>query len=87
MDDNDDGLCRSLISSDVGYPSRVGVPHQLVIGGQYGLHHIEPGSFEYHVVGGLHVHHVELCDDIVRVRANWERNYARRVCLVPVKPI
>jgi len=59
----------------------------LVIGRRYDLHHVEPGSFEYRDVGRLHVHHVELRDDVVGIRTNWERNCTQRACLVLVKLI
>jgi len=29
---------------------------------------MKPGSPKYHIVGGLHIYHVELCDNIVGVR-------------------
>ena len=61
-----------LVSSDINRPSRIGILHQLVIGGQNDLHYMEPGSPKDRVVNGCHVHYVELRDDLVGVRVKWE---------------
>ena len=48
-------------------------------------HHVNSRPPEDGVVGGLDIKDTKLCDDVERVRANWELDRAWRTGFSPIK--
>ena len=50
-------------------------------------HHVDSLSFEDGVVGALYVKDTELCDNVERIRADWELDRAGGTGFAPVETV